>query len=290
MRNAAVYEGSVSADAHTNTGQDLESRQKFKNFLVMNTGMMIQMSENTKVDSKINPKAAFFGWCSNYRGTNATSGVSTSRAPGGQEVLGNDSIRQQHSHNGHPQRVGDRVRQQSDPDPDHAYHQGDPLSVGGHDHIAEPPDCSHVQGGVAEERAHHDDLRWDAGGCRVQQHSRRYHQDRQPEVVQGCESSDVLPWDTGGRGEVVVRHGRQVDQLCQDEGDDELPQCEVMNEVDVFVGQVPPPRDKGEHTEQEHDVSSPSPDEGRGLSQKSSLQQCQQALSAPDRNQSDLEL
>ena len=268
MRNAAFYEGSVSADAHTNTGHDLESRQKFKNFLVMNTGMKIQMSENTKVDSKINPKAAFFGWCSNYRGTNAAS----------------NSIRQQHSHNGHLQRVGDRVRQQSD----HAYHQGDPLSVGGHDHIAEPPDCSHVQGGVAEERAHHDDLRWDAGGCRVQQHSRRYHQDRQPEVVQGCESSDVLPWDTGGRGEAVVGHGRQVDQLCQDEGDDELPQCEVMNEVDAFVGQVPPPRDKGEHTEQEHDVSSPSPDEGRGLSQKSSLQQWQHALSTTDLNQSDL--
>ena len=139
-----------------------------------------------------------------------------------------------------------------------AYHQGDQLSVGGQGRLAEPPDW-----GAVQECVHCEDPRWDAEGCRIQQHSRRNQQDGQ--VVQGCESSDVLPWDTGGRGEVIVGHGHQVDQLCQDEGDDELPQCEVPNEVDVLIGQAQPTRDLGVHTEQENDVSSSSPDGGGGL-------------------------
>ena len=242
VRNAAVYEGTVGMDAHANIGQEnLESKQKVKNFLVLNT-------------------AAFFGWCRDNRGTNAARRVSTNRKPLGSKILVNNKIHQQNSHSGHPQQVGDRVRQRSD----HAHHQGGPLSVGGHDHQAEPPDRVHVHGGAAQESAQYDDLRWDAGGCRVQQHSCSYHRDRQSEAVVGC--------------------GHRVDQPCQDEGDEEL----LQSEVDVLVGQVPPPKDKGGHTELENDVSSPSPDGGRVLSQKSSLRQCQQALSAPDLNQSDL--
>ena len=85
-------------------------------------------------------------------------------------------------------------------------------------------------------------------------------------MFDGCENSDVLPWDTGGCCEVAVGCCHQVGQRCQDEGDDEVPQCEVSSEVDVLVRQVPPPKDNGERTEQENDVSSSSPDGGRGLS------------------------
>ena len=122
--------------------------------------------------------------------------------------------------------------------------------------------------------AYYYDPRWDAGECRVQQHSCRYHHDGQLKVAQGCETSDVLPWDTGGRGEVGVNYDQQVDQLCKE---DELPQCEVPIEVDVLIPQVPPPMDKGEHREQENDVSSFQSGRGRGLSQKSSSQHCQNA-------------
>merc|ERR1711940_481540 len=76
------------------------------------------------------------------------------------------------------------------------------------------------------------------------------YQDGQTGVDEGCESSDVLPWDTGGPCEVVVGCGNHVDQPCNDGGDDELPQCEDPSEVDVIVGQVPPPTDRGELTEQ----------------------------------------
>ena len=140
---------------------------------------------------------------------------------------------------------------------DHAYHQGGPLLVGAHDHQAEPTDRAHVQGGVRQECAHYYDLRWDAGESRS-------YQDERPGVVDGCESHDVLPWDTGGPREVVVSCGHQVDQPCYGE-DDELPQYEDPSEVDVAVGQAPPPNENGELTEQETDVPIPALVGGGGI-------------------------
>ena len=149
--------------------------------------------------------------------------------------------------------------------------------------------CTSFRGtNAAEERAHHYELRWDAGERRVQHHS-----------------SDVLPWDTEGRCEAVTGHGHHVDLPYYDEGDDELLQWEVPSPGDVIVGQVPPPKDKAEHTEQEIDIHVPvlmggALEEqecdypvpvclgGGGHSQKSSSQQWLRTFSAPDLNQSDL--
>ena len=137
-------------------------------------------------------------------------------------------------------------------------YQGGPVwDKGGPDYKAGPPGRAHVQGGVAEERADHDDLRWDAGECRVQQLSHSYHQVGQPGVVEGHECTENLPWDTGGRCEVAVGHDPHVDQLCYEKGEDEPPLDEVSSEVDVFVAQVPPTKDKGDNTEQENDVQVP---------------------------------
>ena len=67
-----------------------------------------------------------------------------------------------------------------------------------------------------------------------------------------------------------------------------LPQCEDPSEVDVAVGQVPPPNGKGELTEQETDVPIPALVGGGGIAKSRLCSLASTPLSTPDVNLSDL--
>ena len=149
-------EATVNMLKFVDTGQEyLESRHQFNNSKVVdNTGHQIRMYENTLTDSEMFNEAAFVGWCTNYRGTNADSDVSTNGTRVDQNVMEYEKPHQLGSHHGHlgadrghPQRDGYWVRQQAD----HTHHRDDPHwdkggqqeIPGGHDHRAEPPGRAH---------------------------------------------------------------------------------------------------------------------------------------------------
>ena len=203
-------EATVNKLKFVDTSQEyLESRHQFDNSKVMdNTGHQIRIYEDTKPVSVMFNGSVLLGWCTDYRGTNADSDVSTSGAQIDQNVMGYENPHHLDSHHGHlgadpgnSQRNGDWVRQKAD----HAHPRVDPLwDTGGqqeiperYDHLAEPPGRAHVQGGVVKERAYHDDLTWDTGGRRVRQDSHSHHQEGQhscansrQEAVEECVCTD----------------------------------------------------------------------------------------------------
>ena len=282
---------------YVDTGHEYkESRQKFKNSKVMeNTGQQIQMYENTKTDSEMFNEAAFLGWCTDYRGTNAASDVPTSSTQLDQNVMGYERPHQQGSHHGHlgadrahPQRVGYWVRQQAD----HTHHRGDPLwDTGGqqevpegHDHQDEPPGRAQERRAVVEGCALHDD--------RVRQHVGHAHNRGEPpgrahgqeEVVKGCAHHDDLPWDTGGQRGVAEECAHHGDPPWDTTGGGEPPhevwgEVDDANGVDVIVEQVPTPTDQGEHREQENDAQVPVLMGGGGVAKSRLSNQLQHELS-----------